>query len=102
MSDDAKLMFKYCVAVETGVYDNFVYLKISNCSTARWITFGTRLLRVYMSDGLHYNSHMAECLERMVSFIVYIYYKVGTWEMGYSFDTSRDIDELQDSVIITP
>ena len=77
MSDDAKLMYKYCVAVETGYYDDFVFLKISNCSTARWITFATRIIRVYMSGGLNYNSHVAECLERMVSFIVNVYYKVG-------------------------
>ena len=76
MSNDSVLMYKYCVAVETGLYDEFVYLKLGHCSTARWITFGARLLRVYMSDGLDYNSHIAECLERMVNYVVNVYYKV--------------------------
>lgn len=69
-------MYKYCVAVETGLHDNFVKLRIGNCSTARWITFSTRILRVYMSGQLNLNAHHSECLERMVNFIVNIYYKV--------------------------
>ena len=76
MSTDSQQMYRYCVALETGLYDAFVNLKIGNCSTARWITFGTRILQVYMSAGIRYNAHVAECLERMVNFIVNIYYKV--------------------------
>ena len=78
MSDDAALMYKYCIAVETGIHDNFVYRKISNCSTARWITFGTRILRIYLTEGIALNAHATECLERLVSFIVNVYYKVNS------------------------
>ncbi|XP_063687725.1 uncharacterized protein LOC134820989 [Bolinopsis microptera] len=76
MSNDAKLMYKYCITVETGLHDEFVYNAIGNCSTARWITFGARILRFYISGDLTYNSHISECLERMVNFIVNVYYKV--------------------------
>ena len=76
MSTDSQQMYRYCVAVETGLFDQFVFLKIGNCSTAHWITFGTRIIRVYISGGLKYNAHIEECLERMVNFIVNVYYKV--------------------------
>ena len=34
MSNDGKLMYKYCITVETGLHDNFVYNAIGNCSSA--------------------------------------------------------------------
>lgn len=67
MSDDTKLMYKYCVAVETGLYDGFVY----------------------MSGGLNYNSHVAECLERMVYFIINVYYKVSNLIPIHSKETGK-------------
>ena len=86
MSNDSVLMYKYCVAVDTGKpylfnkaknkIDRFVNNKIGPCSTARWITLGTRILRVYMSSE-SYNSHIQETsAERLATFIVSVYYKV--------------------------
>ncbi|XP_063690962.1 uncharacterized protein LOC134823433 [Bolinopsis microptera] len=83
MSNDSVLMYKYCIAIDTGrpfrfvngKIDRFVNNKIGNCSTARWITLGTRILRLYMTSS-SYNSHCAEILERMANFIVHVYYKV--------------------------
>ena len=85
MSNDSVMMYKYCVAIDTGKpylfrankIDRFVNNKIGPCSTARWITLGTRILRLYMASGSQsYNAHIKEILERLASFIVHVYYKV--------------------------
>ena len=76
MSNDSQLMYHYCVAIETGNLDrNIASRRIGPCSTARWITFGTRILRLYVSKVNH-NAHVAEIVERLASFIVNVYYKV--------------------------
>ena len=69
-------MYRYCVAMETGLCEDFVFLKIGNYSSARWSTFGTGIIRVNTTSDIKDNSYVAECLDRMVIFIVNVYYKV--------------------------
>ena len=62
--------------METGLCEDFVFFKIGNYSTARGMTVGTSIIRVNMTTDIKDNSYVAECLDRMVNFIVHVYYKV--------------------------
>lgn len=78
MSKDAKLMYNYCV----GIVDGDIPLKLANRVigqefSARWITFGTRLLRLWVSEKYdRLPAEQQENLDTMAYYIVWVYYKV--------------------------
>ena len=78
MSNDSKYLYDMCVAIEDELYDMRLFQKkIGPMMGARWLTFGGRGLRGWVSaNHLRLSAAQMEILERVVTFILQAYYKV--------------------------
>ena len=75
-NNDGRLMYRLCVAIENGeVPDKLANLRIGPLYGARWITFGARLLRLYVSQP-DASAYEQEIIARMASYIIKVYFKV--------------------------
>ena len=78
MSNDSKYLYEMCVAIEEGELDTHLFQKrVGPMMGARWLTFGGRALRAWVSANyLKLSAINLEILERVVTFILQAYYQV--------------------------
>ena len=81
MNNDGKLMYRLCTGIEDGNVDTVKDLRIGPLCSARWLTFGARLLRLYTSQP-DVSEYDKEVIDRMANYIIKVYFKVGT---SYTF-----------------
>ena len=75
MNNDGTLMYRLCIAIEDGDASEVAHLRIGPLYGARWLTFGARLLRLYISQP-NVSAYDKEVIARMTNYIMKVYFKV--------------------------
>lgn len=76
LSTDRKLLYELIVGLETGDISKVASRTIGAVHQARWLTFSARIVRLYCSVPEELGVYVMENLERLVIFIVKVYFKV--------------------------
>lgn len=78
LSHDRKVLYNLVIAACEGKIDEKqAKARIGKVHQARWLTLASRVVRLWMSVPSHLGSYVCEVLDRLVNFIIHVYFKVG-------------------------